>query len=217
MSNLRQIGLAMMQYTQDSDETLFPWLEYSPTSLNFWDGRVDFGSGPPKFEPGQGLLQPYMKNIQIQDCPTAAGLVEPLPFDLSRGIPVWTAYGPNMNLFPLQAGIYSGLSMADVQASSDTVFLADAAEFDYANPGGLRRTNILRAPSDGSSNLHGRHNGMANVLWVDGHVKSVRPTPPTSTDSLGNTVAAYNAKSLGDLKPAASVSSNQDYYFLLTK
>ena len=217
MSNLRQIGLAMMQYTQDSDETMFPWLEYTASTLNFWDGMVDFGSGPPKYEPGKGLLQPYMKNIQIQDCPTAAGLVEPLPFDVSKGLPIWTAYGPNMNLFPNNAGTYVGLPMAEIQASSDTVFLADAAEFNYNTPRGLTRTNILRAPSQGSSNLHGRHNGMANVLWVDGHVKSLKPTPPTSTDGSGNTVAAYAANNLGDLKPSGSVSSNQDYYFLLTK
>src|SRR5688572_20280773 len=133
MSNLRQIGLAMMQYTQDSDDTLFPWLQFGGSWLNFWDGRVEFAAGPPKFEPGQGLLQPYMKNTQIQDCPTAAGVVEPRPFDLSKGIPVWTAYGPNMNLFPNNSATntYTGLPMAEVQASADTVFLADAAEFDY--------------------------------------------------------------------------------------
>ena len=217
MSNLRQIGLAMMQYTQDADETMFPWLESSPTLLNFWDGNLNFSSGPPVFEPGQGLLQPYMKNVQIQDCPTAAGLIEPSAFnDLSKGIPVWTAYGPNMTLFPQFQGTYSGLSMAGIQATSDTVFLADAAELSAQNPSGLRRTNILGAPSQGH-NLHGRHNGMANVLWVDGHVKSFKPTPPTGTDGTGNTVAAYNTKNVGDLKPPASVSSNQDYYFLLTK
>jgi prepilin-type N-terminal cleavage/methylation domain-containing protein/prepilin-type processing-associated H-X9-DG protein len=217
MSNLRQIGLAMMQYTQDSDDTMFPWLEAPPTALSFWDGYIDFASGPPKFEAGKGLLQPYMKNTQIQDCPTAAGLVEPLPFDLSKGFPVWTAYGPNMSLFPNNsAGVYIGLSMAEVQSTSDTVFLADAAEVSAQSDSGLVRSRVLRAPSSGS-NLHGRHNGMANVLWVDGHVKSLKPTPRTTADTTGNTAAAYNAKSVGDLKPAASVSSNQDYYFLLTK
>jgi prepilin-type N-terminal cleavage/methylation domain-containing protein/prepilin-type processing-associated H-X9-DG protein len=206
-SNLHQVGLAMLQYVQDNDETLFPWNEPNATGIGFWDGNWDFTvPSAPVFHPNQGFLQPYMKSTQIQDCPTAAGVV---PYDPKEAPPVWTAYATNMNLF------YPAKSLAAVQAPADTAFMADAANFK-GGTSTLQRINYLGNYSSNEPYLHGLHSGFANVLWMDGHVKSVRPVTP-SVPTGGNTVADYQSHDLGYLEPPTSVSTNPDYYMILDK
>ena len=213
-SNLRQIGLASLQYEQDYDESLFPWFEqFDAATSTFpqWDGAINFGTNPPTFLPNQGFLQPYMKNTQIEDCPTAAGVI-PFTIDLANGIPVWAAYGTNMNLMPHDpnTGQYTGLAISQIQAPADTAFMADAATFKNNPPDAMQRTKTLAPPSSNGPSLHGLHNGMANVLWCDGHVKAVRPTPPA-------TPAKYQQNHIGDLTAPAGHESDIDYYFELQK
>ena len=211
-SNLRQIGLATLQYVQDNDETFFPWEEQDPlqAGIRFWDGYRDFAHQ--KFDAGAGFLQPYMKNTQIEDCLSAAGSV---PVSTNFSNEIFAAYGTNMELFAQNHALVAA-TLAQIQAPSDTVYMADAAQFSTAN-GPLSRTESLTDPSDGGGNVHGLHTGFANVLWVDGHVKAVHPTPPPAADSGGNTVASYTANNMGNITPQPSVSTNIDYYFILSK
>lgn len=214
MSNLRQVGIATLLYIQDYDETLFPWLEGDMMGIRAWDGYTDFSAGfPPVYRANEGFLQPYMKNTQIEDCPTAAGLA-PFTIDLANGVPVWAAYGVNMLLMPITSGTYSGLAMASVQQPADTVFMADAIRFANNPPTKLVRTNQLIPPSNGGPQVHGRHGGMANTLWMDGHVKAMRPTPPTVQRSA-TPLDAYKSNNVGDL--VGPSGRDQDYYFTLEK
>lgn len=217
MSNLHQIGLATLQYVQDYDDTLFPFFENDSNGVRFWDGFTDFSTGfPPTYRENQGFLQPYMKNTQIEDCPTAAGIV-PFAVDVANGIPCWAAYGINFNLLPYSNGTYSGLAVAQVSAPADTVFMADAMAFKPNPPTEMQRTNQLVPPSgNASGSLHGRHNGMANVLWLDAHVKAAKPVLPT-TQTSATPPSVYAQNNIGQLIPPAGVSSNKDYYYLLTK
>jgi prepilin-type N-terminal cleavage/methylation domain len=216
MSNLKQVGLAMLQYVQDYDETMFPWMNNGPMGSIFWDGYQDFSTWPPTFDATKGMLQPYMKSVAMVDCISAAGKI---PFDPTQIPGVWSAYGTNMLLFPVDGntGQYTGLSFGIIEAAADTVFLADAAEFRWDQPGVLRRTNILRQPTNNFPNLHGLHNGMANTLWMDGHVKAFKPVTPNYTDGQGNSPETYRSNNMGDLIPNPGVNANPDYYFLLTK
>ena len=217
MSNLKQIGLASLQYSQDYDETIFPWLMADPLGVKMWDGLTDFSVGyPPAYVPEKGFLQAYMKNTQIQDCLTAAGIV-PFEVDVPNGIPVWTAYGVNMILMPLdESGTFSGLAIADVQSPADTAFMADTMEFKFNPSNQMKRTNQLTAPSNNSPKLHGRHSGMANVLWFDGHVKSLKPTIPTTQFGPTSPID-YKKNNIGDLTPKSGHESDPDYYFELIK
>lgn len=60
LSNMKQIGIALMMYTQDYDETFCPPLSGIPDSTdplnkcNTWDR----------------LAQPYMKNVGVLACPS---------------------------------------------------------------------------------------------------------------------------------------------------
>ena len=140
----------------------------------------------------------------------------PFTIDLSNGIPVWAAYGVNMNLMPVGAGGFSGLAMAALTAPADTVYLADAAKLAYNPLGKLLRTNQIVPPSDDGPAIHGRHNGVANVLWMDAHVKAVKPVIPTVQYGPWS-LDMYKNNNLGDLVAPGSVSTNPDYYFLISK
>ena len=204
-SNLHQIGMALLQYEQDNDETIFPQYYYVPVGhMIFWDGYQDFINNT--FDPSRGVLQPYMKSKAVQDCPTASGLV---PYDPNQKI--WTAYAINMLLlYPTPA------TLAQVDSPTDTVFLADAASIVDSN-GTLKRNRALLEPKDNGPDLHGLHTGFANVLWMDGHVKAVRPTGLSGPDGAGVPASVYAARSVGNLSAPPSVSPNPNYYFNLNK
>ncbi len=214
MSNLKQIGIATLMYAQDYDETLFPFSQFTPTTILFWDGLTDFSTGfPPTYKPNQGFLQPYMKNTQIEDCPTALGLM-PFVIDIPNGIPVWAAYGLNTDL--ILNGGSTGASLGQIEATSETILMADAAKFANNPNTKLLRTNLLNPPSQGSGSLHGRHSGLANTLWLDSHVKAFRPTIATDQFS-GTPPDVYKADSIGNLAAPASRAADVDYYFELSK
>lgn len=219
MSNLKQIGIATLMYVQDYDETMFPWMLNDPRGILAWDGLTDFTQGfPPKYSAEQGLLQPYMKNTKITDCPSATGTI-PFEIDLGNGVPVWIAYGVNVLLMPYTTSpsfIYTGLPIARIQAPADTVFLADAVAFAFNPPTKMKRTSQLTPPSSNGPSLHGRHNAMANVLWMDGHVNSKKPVPPTNVGGP-TTLETYKANNVGFLMPPNATTANQDFYFTLEK
>jgi len=105
LSNLKQIGLAVMQYTQDYDES-YP--------CNSWDtppiGTTDTDGGNPGFQTAMNWpfkIQPYLKNRQVFVCPsdpnskngwscyspaTGAGCVD------EWGIPTPISYAPNQEV-----------------------------------------------------------------------------------------------------------------------
>ena len=105
-SNLKQLGLAVMQYTQDNDE------QYPAGSLSFGGGWVDgfFGWQLP-CDAGEAntdcvaagnSIQPYIKTKGIYACPSAVG--------------VWDLYGYGSKAAP-STYTYNG----DLQFSSDSV------------------------------------------------------------------------------------------------
>ena len=210
-SNLRQVGLATLQYIQDNDEMIYPWDENAATGIKFWDVFFDFSTGyPPTAIPNAGFLQPYMKSTQIEDCPDAAGTI-PFTNDFSFGLPSFAAYGTNMDLMPVGAGGYTGLSEAQIQAPSDTIYMADSATLDGTT---LKRANYLESPSSNSYTMHGLHSGFVNIVWMDGHVKAMRPTlPAAAADPTG----IYQSNNLGTLAAPTGHSADTDYYFELTK
>jgi prepilin-type N-terminal cleavage/methylation domain-containing protein/prepilin-type processing-associated H-X9-DG protein len=59
LSNMKQIGIASMMYTQDYDESLVP----------AWIGNAGWGDGHPGDQRWQDLLWTYSKNDQIFNCP----------------------------------------------------------------------------------------------------------------------------------------------------
>ncbi|HHX38651.1 MAG TPA: DUF1559 domain-containing protein [Armatimonadetes bacterium] len=145
-SNLKQIGMATMQYLQDYDEMFPVYWHDSGHNLNV-----------------QTRLEPYMKNTQLWVCPSNSA-----PYyyywDNPSGTGAVTgpkgSYGWNITL-----GYNTTVrSLAQVQQPSETGMWADSigngssSQFTILQENNLYRTSVPH--SDGG-----------NMCYVDGHVK----------------------------------------------
>lgn len=156
-SNLRNLGMAMLLYTQDADERLPPAAYATPTSFVAW----------------YDLTDPYVKDKNIWHCPS-----NPSSLTDSSG-KVTTHYGYNayyltgLNLFFSNIAAQAPVSLGEVDRPSETVLLADARASKTPSPCG-DHGNYLLPPSRRDAACWGRpsylHQEGANVQWLDGHV-----------------------------------------------
>ena len=167
-SNLKQIGLGMMQYLQDYDET-FP-VAISGSEDTNWANTI----------------QPYVKSYQILQCPSESngpelsygqwGLSD---YWVNRYVCGWK-YGPNY--------AEVGIKQAQLNASALVVLLGDGAKID-ANPTcgdtgrpGYNCFDTIHNNNTGNQYPQTRHLDGANYAFADGHVKWLKPdkiNPPT--------------------------------------
>ncbi len=184
-SNLKQIGLAVMQYTQDNDER-YPSTYITPAGLVSW----------------MQYVQPYAKSTQIFLCPSdttrtdlpssansSPGYVSPFP--TSYGLNALFTTGGHPNLV--------GIMASAIAQPATTVLTADGISELGGNPNGA--ANKAKYPEDwtelaggfiledyssiytfgipatGSGARGGplaRHLELTNVAFADGHVKALR-------------------------------------------
>lgn len=191
-SNLKQIGLGLLQYQQDYDERTVPYfystVDEGVTKSQFWYGLTSTTGT----DTAHGLLQPYIKSGQIVDCPDASTIPSVTP-------PLPLAYGMNFMILGIAStgGANMGISSVNVQKPAETVAFADSARL---LSGTLIRFGQVTPPSQSRNagqyqTVHGRHSGFSNVLWLDGHVKAMKVSYPT-TNAQG---LASRDKELGDL------------------
>jgi prepilin-type N-terminal cleavage/methylation domain-containing protein/prepilin-type processing-associated H-X9-DG protein len=191
-SNLKQIGLAFIMYEQDYDGRTNPYAYndgHDPSGYPYisWFGRKKFTSGA---SIGNGLLEPYMKNKQINVCPSykTHQSADPDGQDpLGYG---YNIYGVTQHSDTLDipdgdgktADLWLGVNESSFEAPAETVLIAD----DAGKP-------FVGGPAWGAKTLAARHNETANVLWVDGHVKAMKATViPGSGMSGGPTLVNPN-------------------------
>lgn len=231
-SNLKQIGLAMMQYTQDYDEKIMPYCYSVGADTMYWASY--FQASPAAHFPERSLIQPYMKNTQIQDCPDAP---QPTGTPSVNTPPIGYGYN-NFYLNDLLPGFnWSGKSIAAITQPAETLMMADGASRNsagwgrpgYAMPPSYAGGSGVRAPR-----IHGRHFGMANVLWMDGHVKAMKVSYPAPVTASGQTTeqnqigdllhpnfpflgSAADCTTLDPATAATTANCKGDYYFMLVK
>ena len=160
LSNLKQIGLGVLMYAQDYDETMPVWCDYAG---NYVKGAKDTFI--------YTRVRPYLKNIGVYNCPSAPASF--LMFDeldnvwdakrtyFSRGSYAWNYYladGPWCNCKDWVRPV----RLAAIPASASVVEWADA-DGSTASPDWAPQ--IFRA----------RHNGMMDLTFVDGHSRAMRP------------------------------------------
>ncbi len=156
-SNLKQIGLANAMYMADYDSCYVPYYTYNGTaSVAIYTV----------------LLTPYIKNAELWTCPsgyhteyTALPWAQPgTPIKLSYGIATYSYYSLGASMY------YSSPQLSPVR-ESDVVEPVEEVHFmDFPQGAtwldGLTTTDVNRIKH------MTRHNGMANVLFGDGHVKA---------------------------------------------
>ena len=163
-SNLKQIGLAVIQYTQDSDE-LMPSItdgldgDGAPGGWVYYTG---FNSGAVAFDPSRGNLYSYTKSKQLYTCPDdSAGQASGLSYAISScvvGAKVdpagpGTEYRPGKN--QSQFDNPSGMLLFGEEASG--------ASNKSTNDGFLNYST--------TDTISLRHTGGSNFGFVDGHAK----------------------------------------------
>lgn len=219
-SNLKQIGLAAMQYSQDFDEKVVPIYTQGTDRKFYWFGSVTDGATK-TLNPLAGLLYPYMKNNQINACPS---------FDNSLRTEIGLlGYGYNVSyLSPYDAAAgYEprSVSLAQIQQSSKTVLMADSARLrnydptTYApiSPAVFEASSEITPPGDTTPptytgdfpTFNARHNGTGNVLFCDGHVKAMKPVFRSGTFGLGYNADEFREKLLGDIDEDGNLSTNE--------
>lgn len=180
-SNLKQLGLAWMQYTQDNDEGAVPtsWTEGS--IFNLWHGR---GAYAGTFDYTRSPMWPYMKNAQFTGCASYQSN-EPADWgmtDYGYNQAYIGGYGPGaggsrFTGSPNYARMtQTPVNLAKITAPTQTVLFADST---WSTPEGAKsRWPWLYPPSSGAANgfLHARHLETCNVAFVDGHVKAMKLT-----------------------------------------
>lgn len=172
-SNLKQIGLALMQYTQDYDEAM-PRMMY----------RVDT-DGDGDVEPGvtwRFALYPYIKSTQVFACPSnplaaknsvarydGAGN-DPVPgapkFPLSYAVNTYGASGSNTTgAFPIETSPMIRISRF-ISPSTLVAVGENMESYEYLA--------VSSTPIPSDPHIFGGHLGTTNILYADGHVKSMK-------------------------------------------
>jgi prepilin-type N-terminal cleavage/methylation domain-containing protein/prepilin-type processing-associated H-X9-DG protein len=161
MSSLKQVGLAVIQYQQDSDERFV---------LTERGGDMDDAH---EYYWGD-MLQPYLKSWQVLTCPDASQTIQfkpqPLPYsqqwsyhyginDIVDNTPICTTAPDDAACTHI--GV-AGQSLAALTAPSDTVLIVDNAP-ETADNGDINNgTGATNNPADLG---HGRH----EINWQWGH------------------------------------------------
>lgn len=164
-SNLKQIGLGLLQYSQDYDEKM-------PAYSRDYNGGIMW----------QHTIQPYIKSAQLFKCPsnTDNSLAEgsPVPQEVSAnymgnihgcGGDPWFS---NSNCAGVFGGRNSpGVALSDINSPATTIAVIE----------GQGGTMIYPDYSWSTDRLFVGHLATTNMLFADGHVKAMKPSGTTAT------------------------------------
>jgi prepilin-type N-terminal cleavage/methylation domain-containing protein/prepilin-type processing-associated H-X9-DG protein len=155
-SNLKQIGLGIMQYTQDYDEKMVPQGNNVGTTYPGW----------------HYLVQPYIKSAQVFNCPSSTNdnvsyrdgsTNDNVPNDYKCN----ASGGASQEVFVYE----NGISLASVESPAQVICVVESAPQPSNGNWQLELDN-----SDATaSSLYAGHLGTSNFLFMDGHVKALRP------------------------------------------
>jgi prepilin-type N-terminal cleavage/methylation domain-containing protein/prepilin-type processing-associated H-X9-DG protein len=202
LSNLKQIGLAMMQYTQDKDERMTPGFVSHGAA-----GAYILPNGQPSGNAAMlwyHMLYPYMKNIQVMNCPSENGVVwttgtytGTIPYGYNNVSAATINCSPTcgVHLGPIND---AGASLAAIEDPSGTIMITDSKFYAIGFQAVLPEADLLTSASltngttgappgsgdkcdtNGSISttqrtlcIRPRHLETLATLFVDGHVKAM--------------------------------------------
>ncbi|MGI5819910.1 MAG: prepilin-type N-terminal cleavage/methylation domain-containing protein [Armatimonadota bacterium] len=157
LSNTKQILIGVQMYSQDYDETL-------PRS-RFWV------AGTSNHYLYTRAVRPYVKNEQLFLCPSAlnAAYCEDWGSSPHRS---QVSYGYNHD------NENSNAKLAGIEYPAETILIADGSGYAWiptADPVAVEGTDYR---------IQARHNGTANLGFVDGHAKSYAESAINGRDGL---------------------------------
>ncbi len=187
-SNLKQMGIAFLQYNQDYDEKM-PFY-YNRAGIWWMDA-----------------VQPYVKSYQVWKCPSDSSPAVPTASTTA------SSYGANAcgytemntgNNGPMSndnGALDITVSISSIEAPSSTLLAMDTSgssgyriRTSRCTPGaigGIITTASPRYMGVASANIPDRHLETTNTLYTDGHVKSVRLDRLAERDTSGTFYKAF--------------------------
>ena len=206
-SNLKQIGLGLLQYAQDYDEQM----------VDTWYGTSAFASDATTNYKWMDALDPYVKSTQIFNCPSKSRMPGATVNDLQYRARAYTSFGQYAGGYGLNNAYNSestdsftapaGQPLAKIAAAATTVLAADVLIKSYSSSHqtyefgwGTSSTESVVADANSATGrrlhrIEDRHLETTNVLFCDGHVKAVKldalatakSLPATTTTGAGCT------------------------------
>ncbi|WP_309715056.1 DUF1559 domain-containing protein [Armatimonas sp.] len=175
LSNQKQLGTALMMYTQDYDETLPAW------PFNTIGTNPDFAAGW-SYSMWVPVVQPYVKNFGVFACPN--GPASFLRGPAANRVKVHLAFNEyimnsNRNLATLAALSSSNNGIADISLISESVVPGIYQDWSdgfviasKAQPFSLYRLFCANGVGATEAACIGRHSDRGiNIVFADGHAK----------------------------------------------
>ncbi|RZM14521.1 MAG: DUF1559 domain-containing protein [Pedobacter sp.] len=175
-SNLKQIGLGVMQYIQDYDEK-YP-LTNNGALAAF---QVPGGGNDPFFRYGtwRYAVHPYIKSTQIYSCPSTPRSSTPgIQYESTVFPDTVGAYGVNENVINAATSPFSAASISSIASMP---MVADACLGVFTTPARVYNANHIAgqdpaftsqfSPPEQTRETLARHFNGSNVAFADGHVK----------------------------------------------
>lgn len=183
-SNLKQIGLGIMQYLQDYDEK-YPMMATMATPTPAFYGGRDWGMWMVN-------IHPYVKSTQLYNCPSSRSRATTTYTNTPSGTLTFALPGHyGVNQYVIQDGQYSqevagtpnsGVAAASIGAAALLMMASDCAgpitggtmwRVINASRSGNPTTddNTWTSVGGPAAEADARHLGGSNILFADGHVK----------------------------------------------
>ena len=216
-SNLKQIGLGLLQYTQDYDEQLVGGYYGGSDGYSYKNGAYKW----------MDAIQPYVKSTQLFTCPSDIEITATGRTYTTKFVPVTDPAFPTGAISTLFGsyginGCYSngpqgqtgygpaGVSLAAVESPATTYWAADSTVNTAAGAGrgkyrfgfDTRPTvtpvgaapnllSLFNAGNNYGAALSARHLETINVLYNDGHVKALKLAAFVAINTTTNSYSGF--------------------------
>lgn len=183
LSNLKQIGLAFIQYSQDYDERM-PAVFNNEGAGNFTYPNGDISTNEAR--PWYMTIYPYTKNYQIYTCPSASTAYN------GRYGSAFFAYSynyraPYINCTTYNCGVSMGApnepgaNLASIEDPSGTISIVDGSQYGirivpsiFPTEADIHDTANCTNENYDAVCARARHLDTIATLYVDGHVKAMQ-------------------------------------------
>ena len=188
MSNMKQIGLGIMQYTQDNDECYPPNWSGIPVAYNQDSAdpnaidtdpstpagqfvvTANWGGSSGHYRTWMDFINPYVKSVQVFECPSHAGSVTTPSYGYSDALGgfvyfhcLFDSTQPNS-----MAANWKPLSLSAVTRPSEIIMITESDwTYSYSTSPGAIRSHAADMTNDQVT----PHLGGGNAVYADGHVK----------------------------------------------
>jgi prepilin-type N-terminal cleavage/methylation domain-containing protein/prepilin-type processing-associated H-X9-DG protein len=200
MSNLRQVAMALISYTNEN-RGFFP-----PASPLRPDGNGYDTTKYTLYWSSRLISEKYLSSWQNLTCPEAPNLNA----TGTLAIPGWNwrfiSYGYNYYFIGHHLGYgitgparYIPAKVNQIRHPAETILVLDTiakkgdGTYGYGGPAGYYICNTVGDSDTGMPDA--RHAGYCNVAWVDGHASSVRSPDPKSPTAIYKTLTKWISQS----------------------